>query len=873
MLSALTDRINAFSAKHAKLVLALAALLIVLSCVVSAHRLGIITDTDKLFAEDLPWRQESMKIERLFPGQKDSLVAVISGDIPEERIEAARQLTAVLSHEPKYFLSATAPGDNPFYNTHGLLFLEPKQLDDLLNSIIAAQPFLGTMAANPSAVGLFQTFDLIALGLSQNQPIPSGFTPALEGFAKALDADVSGHPQPLSWQNLLAGNLAKMGGDYSFVLTHPRQNFASLEPSEDAVKAMRAAFNNLPLAKAGAVHCLITGDDKLNDEELSTVADGMGVGLALSFALVALWLSLAVRSWRIVVAILGTLLCGLVLTTGFAALLVGTLNLISIAFAILFVGIAVDFAIQYSVRFRSQDEPNGQPLATLPALISTGRECSIQILVAALATAAGFMAFIPTSFVGVAQLGKIAGGGMLIAFACTLTVLPALLMVLRAKPAYEGRGFEQLAPVDGFLRRHRWPVLGVFGLLAVLALALSPRLEFDSDPLHTKNPHTEGMEALKLLEQNPITTPYFASALAPDYATAQKWAAAFSKLPSVDNVMWLGALVPDNQQHKLEAISDAADLVLPTLAPSATTAAPTAAEIRAAATKAAKALGAIPPQKLGKPLEDILHDLDKLEKAPDNVLLGTSHALTVYLPDELAQLRDVLTPKPITLSNIPADVRRDYVAPDGEYLINIYPKGDMTNPKVLHNFVKQLETVTPVISGPAMEIAGAAQTITHAFAVAAACAIIAIAIILFAVLRHFKEMMLVMATLLLSALLTLLIVVVVPLPLNFANIIALPLLLGVGVSFNVYFVMNWAVGAKDPLTSPTARAVMFSALTTASAFGTLAFSAHPGTASMGMLLLISLGCTLLCTFLFLPALLPSTPPAHFLRSQAGKKTG
>jgi predicted RND superfamily exporter protein len=149
------------------------------------------------------------------------------------------------------------------------------------------------------------------------------------------------------------------------------------------------------------------------------------------------------------------------------------------------------------------------------------------------------------------------------------------------------------------------------------------------------------------------------------------------------------------------------------------------------------------------------------------------------------------------------------------------------------------------------------RTIMMAFRDAAAYALGAIALILLVSLRSLRDAALVMAPLLMAGLLTLLVIVLMPLPLNYANIIALPLLLGVGVSFNVYFVMNWRDGRRAVLASPTARAILFSALTTGTAFGSLALSAHPGTASMGDLLLISLGCTLLASLLFIPALLAS----------------
>jgi predicted RND superfamily exporter protein len=178
----------------------------------------------------------------------------------------------------------------------------------------------------------------------------------------------------------------------------------------------------------------------------------------------------------------------------------------------------------------------------------------------------------------------------------------------------------------------------------------------------------------------------------------------------------------------------------------------------------------------------------------------------------------------------------------------------------LSTFVQQVTEIAPNAGGSAVTIVATAATIVRAFQQAAIYALVALALILFGLLRRVLDVVLVMAPLLLSALLTLLIVVALPLPLNFANIIALPLLLGVGVSFNIYFVMNWRAGQSQPLGSATARAILFSALTTGTAFGSLALSSHPGTASTGELLLISLACTLMASLVFIPALLASLRP-------------
>ena len=415
-----------------------------------------------------------------------------------------------------------------------------------------------------------------------------------------------------------------------------------------------------------------------------------------------------------------------------------------------------------------------------------------------------------------------------------------------------------MAPVDHMLRHKRRKVVGVFALLGVVGVALMPLLKFDADPLHTKNPNTEGMHALHLLEDNPLTTPYFAQLLVPNVEDAAKNAAAFSKLSSVHDVLWVGALVPDDQTDKLAMIEDTASILLPTITVQDPLPAPDAAAIRASAIAAAAKLDSVKDQ-LPAPLEKIRQALNTLSTAPDATLVNASHALTRFLPDQLSMLRTALQPKPITIDNIPDDIRKDYALPDGRQRLTIHPKGQISETPVMHQFVSQLRSVNPDISGPAMEITESANTIVHAFTIAAISALIMIGIILLVVLRRILDAALVMAPLLLSALLTVILIVTVPETLNYANIIALPLLLGVGVSFNIYFVMNWRKGIKGPLTSPTARAVLFSALTTATAFGSLATSAHPGTASMGRLLLMSLGCTLICTLFFVPALLPKRP--------------
>jgi hypothetical protein len=237
-----------------------------------------------------------------------------------------------------------------------------------------------------------------------------------------------------------------------------------------------------------------------------------------------------------------------------------------------------------------------------------------------------------------------------------------------------------------------------------------------------------------------------------------------------------------------------------------------------------------------------------------------NEAVTRFLPEQLASLRDALNAGPITLHNLPASIRRDWFAADGRVHVQVSPTADAGSTAGLRRFVRAVQAIAPDAGGPAVTTIASADTILHAFRQAALLAAAAISLVLLLALRHWRDTAIVLLTLALSALLTALLARAVGISINYANIIALPLLLGVGVSFNVYFVMNWRAGMRRFVGSASARAVLFSALTTGTAFGSLALSHDRGMAGMGSLLLLSLVAVLLATFVFLPALLYALSP-------------
>ena len=425
------------------------------------------------------------------------------------------------------------------------------------------------------------------------------------------------------------------------------------------------------------------------------------------------------------------------LTLLFAATAIGTLNLVSVGFGVLFVGIAVDFGLQFAVRFREAKHDTGDGAE---ALRLTARRAGSAILVAALATAAGFLAFVPTAFSGVAELGLIAGTGMLIAFFCTMTFLPAAITLCRARDESAEVGFAWGQKADALLTRWHGPILVGFAALVVLALALAPRLSFDSDPLDTQSPNTEAMRTLRDLMNQPLSNPYSIDILARNVGEARALAARLRQLPTVSKVLTVESFVPSEQSAKLALVADAADILTPSLLLPSDARPATSAEIRTAAQSALAQINpALHLLPQGDPLNAIAGDLGAIAHAPDSTVRAVDGALTRFLPLELDRLRTALGAAPADVSSVPADIARDWLLPDGQARVEVLPVTSARNSAGLHQFVAAVTHVAPDAGGTAVTVVATSDTIVSAFRSAAVAAVLAIAVILLVALRRLLD--------------------------------------------------------------------------------------------------------------------------------------
>jgi hopanoid biosynthesis associated RND transporter like protein HpnN len=853
-LAASVARVAAACARRARTVAAIAFALALTAAWYVATHMAIDTRTAGLIASDVPWRQREAAFDAAFPQRVDLIAIVVDGATPELAERDTARLAAALARETALFRSVHRPDGGPFFDRAGLLFAPVSEVNESLAQMIAAEPLLATLAADPSLRGLMDAVQLMLEAVRREPGSVAAMAQPLSVLADTFDGVVDGTARPLSWRTMVGGGKADPRELRRFILVKPVLDYSDMQPGARATAAIRATVRDLGLAADPSVKVRLTGSVPLGDEELVTLAEGAGVDAALASAAVLLLLWLALRSTRLVLAVLVSLVSGLAVTAALALLMYERFNLISVAFAVLFVGLGVDFAIQFCVAYRVKRHAFGSvPLAVKNA----AEEIGAALALAAASTALGFYAFAPTEYRGVAELGVIAGTGMLVAFACSITFLPALLVVLRAPAETLPPANPRVVTLDHLVARWRSWILAAGIVVAAASIALLPWLRFDFNPLNLKSRSTESVATLLDLARDPATTPDTIDVLTSSLDEARSLADRLSRLPEVSHAITLASFVPEDQEPKLAAIVDAA-LLLDPVVHAVPKPPPSDEQTVKALARAAQALddarGAAPPG-VAAPAARLATALRRLAHGTPAGRERAAQALMPGFVVLLDQLRFALDAGPVTLQTLPPEIVRDWVSADGRARIEVFPRGDTSDNAVLARFVEAVKQVAPDATGATVSIQESSRIIVRAFVQAGAWALAAIALLLALTLRHTASVLLTLGPLLLAGLATLGLCALTGFPLNFENVIALPLLFGIGVAFDIYFIMAWRAGRPHLLASSLARAVLFSALTTGTAFGSLWLSHHPGTSSMGKLLALSLAAILVSVLVLLPALL------------------
>lgn len=805
----------------------------------------IRTDTNGMLSPDLPFQRLSRELSQAFPKPGETLAVVVDGQTPDLADDAALALAAELRKHPDLFPVVQDIEGDPFFRANGLLFEDVEKLEALSDRLAKAQPFLASLWRDPSLRGLFNLLSMAleaeSKGLADSK---DGVEPVLGVLADVAEAQAKGEFKAMSWRNLMTGAQPWKTGR-RFIVAALNPDSGSLSSGGAEMKKIRELAGELGLTPDKGVRVRLTGSAALANEELKSVAEGMGWANVVSLLLVLGLLVFGLRNLRLVLCVLATLLAGLVLSTAYATVAVGRLNLISVAFAVLFIGIGVDFGIHFALRFREALARGDDKAGALAWAAGT---VGGPLFLCAATAAIGFFSFMPTDYLGLAELGHIAGVSMFVALICNLTLLPALLTLW---PPLSVSNDGNAASMKGLRLNRPKLVVGLGAALALVGVGFLPWVRFDFDPLRLKDPKSESVSTLFDIAEKPRSGPYGVSILAADLAEADKIAKQLRALPEVAEASSISDYVPGDQEAKLDVISSMTMFLTPLF--TGDRAEPPADDERRKLVLSFADQLELSQTPAAKRLAAALRRLPNAPQARAEFERRTVGGALARLQD----LKRSLNAAPFGLADLPKELRADEIVADGRVKVKAYPKGDMKDQKALAAFVAAVRSVAPNAAGGPVTIYEASIAVLGAFKQATITTVCALLLLMAVLLRNLREVALVFAPLLLAALLLLPVSVLADLPFNFANVIVLPLLFGLGVANGIQFVFREKL-EKDTakvLATTTPRAVIFSALTTMVSFGSLAVSSHPGTANMGVLLAIALSLVLIATLFFLPALM------------------
>lgn len=841
----------------------------------AALTLEVNPDHGAMFSEDLDFRKLDRQLEAAFPILKNNLLIVVDGDSPARARDAAEAIGARLRAREDEFGSVYLPAAGPFLDRYGLLYLDVDELGDLADRLAEAQPFLAEISRDPTLAGLASVMTR-ALDSARSGDLPSvELGPILAALDRSFEGLLAGRESPFSWEEWVLGPEAVATARRQLVIVQPRVDLESLTPGSAAIDAVHRIARELGLDREHGVRVRVTGDLALATEEMELVSRQAALAMGASFVMVGIVLFAALRSGTLLLATLVTLVVGLSWTAGFAAFAVGHLNLISVAFAVLFIGLGVDFGIHFGLRYR---ELLGLGRESAAALFETGQSVGSSLVLCAGTTAIGFFSFIPTAYAGVAELGVISGTGMFLSLLATLTVLPAMISLGRVPPpdpgpdlraaAGAGAGARVGRPNAGRSPRVRNLVLLAAAVSAGVPLFWLDRVHFDADPTGVRDPGAESVQAFRDLLADSDTSPWPIELLAPDLESADREVPRLEAIPQVDRVLSLLSFVPDDQEEKLEILGDVLLFLGPIGVPPKQLAIDSSRTLRelsrwrAALVAYAQAEPSPEAEQLGRTLGALLERLSSAPLVTEEIARLQAGSLG-NLPRWIERLEEALQAREFSLEDLPEPLVDRYLASDGQARIEVYAAEDLSEAERLPGFVDAVRAVAPGATGAAVSIVESARAVVLALLQALTGGFVAIFILLFALWRRLRDTLLALVPLAHTAILTLGAMVAIGLPFNFADVIVLPLLLGIGIDSGIHLIhRHRRVESHDRglLHTSTARAVFYSALTTIASFGTLGLSTHRGMASLGQLLTLGLCLTLISNLGVLPALLDWLEP-------------
>lgn len=875
-MSSPAKKLYTWIATYPKLIVTVALCCSLLSVIYTVQQMTFLTGRDDLMPKNAPFQVDYRAYRAEF-GDQEELVAVIEADDAALATKAADALYAALKKEQGAFRDVFYPGGLPFFRSNGLLFMPLDDLKQLRHTLTMAAPVLTDLARSPSIQTLFTSLTG-QIDHYLKTPHPEALS-SLTYMLTTLDSGFkgfNGSTSALSMDSFLKGGSSspsqlENAGKQQVITMLPVKQDGAFVQTEHAISAARralAAVLKQPAFKN--VRGGLTGVPVLEYEEMTSSQRDMEIATVLSLSLTIILLLIAFRGLLNVIAAMLSLLVGICLSFAVATAAVGHLNILSMVFAVMLIGLGIEYAIQVVLRYQEELSSGAdQPTALEQALSANLRS----VIMAASTTALAFVTFVFTDFKGIAELGIIAASGIAICVLTTFTVLPALLVLLQRfrSGTQTVRPPRQLRFTGAALFNRPRLIIAVTGILTLACLPPTLAMRFDYNLMNLQAKGLQSVQYAYTLMRSKENAGYCAVVTAHNKAEAAELTRRLEQLPSVDHVVSPLTFVPDQQQEKLAELAalrtiTASITPLPYQENLQVMALPAVFEgfrnrVEALSTQLTteKKAQAAPVSKFLGTLDQFFSSLEaEKDRNALAMLREFQGSMFQELPDKLTMLKESFAARPVTEADIPQELLKRFTGHNEALLLQVAAKKEIFEREPLEEFVQQVKSVAPHATGEPVMVYESLSILRTSYLHAFIYASIGIAVILLINFRSIRYALLGALPMAVGMLLMVGSMALCNIRFNSANIIVLPLILGIGIDSAIYLLNRYRQGHETPaqvVFSSAGVGVFLNALTIFFSFGALMVARHQGVFSIGAVMSLGMAASVAAFLLFLPALL------------------
>ena len=866
--------------RHRRLFFYPQLLLFAVSIFYTVKCLQFDTNRSSLVGANKTYHQNMLRFKKEFPTQ-DDIAVIVKSENAEKNRQFVERLGAKLEAEPKVFHNVFYKGDLKMLGPKALLFVPDDKLAELSQTLKGFSPFLTRFTRTTNLLSLF---NMVCVQFRTAKPETNSANqslvkvlPALERIiAQATDSLRRSGTPPSPGVTALFDPGDEAQRKIYITFDNGRIYLVSCQAPDaklnsDAVVRLRQLVDETQREVPG-LNVGLTGEPVLEIDEMAQSKKDTAVAAVVSLVLSALIFIYGYGETGRPVKATFCLIIGLGYTLGFATLAVGHFNVLTITFLPILIGLAIDYGVHLISRYEEElRHGRSEEAALTKAMVYTGQG----IFTGGLTTAGGFLAMGFTGFKGIQEMGIICGGGLVICMIPMMTMLPVMLLRGRQNVIDHEQGdlADRRARIENlWLRRPIWTA-GVTLVLCAVAATQVRKVNFDYNLL---NMQSKGLPAVEYAREFIASTPrslLFGAVIATNLPQAVALEQQLTNLPAVASVDSITKFLTESQSNKLAVVGqikqDLASLQFGRPDTKPVDVDELSATLYSLGGYLGAALDAVQTRapELVPQFESMRQTIEALRKemlrGDTNQVAANALKLSEYqqslfndVRDTFEALRNQDNRAPLSAADLPEALRNRFVGITGKYLLMVYPKGDIWNRDVQKVFIEQVSKVYPAVTGTPVQLYYYTALLKTSYEQAALYSLGAIAIL---VLIHFRSLLCVVLALVPVAIGSLWLGGLMGwlgVPLNPANIMTLPLVIGIGVTNGIH-ILNRFAEEQTPsiLARSTGKAVLVSGLTSMAGFGSLMLAQHQGIYSLGCVMTTGLATCMVAGLTFLPALL------------------